>query len=1556
MAEEIRLPRVVAEFGLDNQELTERAEEAQTAIANIGSTARNTDTSLPAPRTANVESACGRLTQTIRTQRDALSALMQEYQESALRYGRNSERTQELGERIRTLNTELQNNRQTLQAAEYNVQNYEEAVTETGSATENLTFRTSNLGGEFTVLKGAAADLVSHGLQMVASKLVDIGKSVITTGQGFTSSMSEVAAISGAGEEELEKLTKTAREAGATTQFTASEAAQALKYMGLAGWEAEESIAGLPGVISATAATGMELASVSDLITDNLSAFGMEAQQSAYMADMLTYAQGNSNTSAQQLGEAWANSAANLHAAGQDVETTTSLLEAMANQGIKGSRAGTALSAIMRDITAKMKNGAVQIGETSVRVQDTEGNFRDLTDVLFDVEKAVGSMGTAERAAALSAVFTEESIKGVNLVLNEGMKNVSGYEEALRNSAGAASAAAETMNDNLTGDLRTMDSAFDELKLKIYDSAETPLRSVVQTITKDGVPAIESLIAHAGKLIPVVVAGAAAFGAYKTAIAVQSIVAGVTQAVRALSAAETAETAATEGAAVAQAQLNTVQAANPIGLLVAAIGLLVGGLTSYSLIAGNASSETDKLNESLERARNSAENIQASAAAEAAVIERLNQKYEELRVKTELSAVEKLNLKDVSEQLAEKLGITVEELKDESGEFKNLSEQINKTTESLIKHAEQQARQNLLTAAIETKLKAERDVQEKFNELVEKGLYIQNEEGAWIVDNAKMRSSANMDQINEFNQLIAVQEKAEKAVEEYTQAINQETKTADQAAGAVNQQNEDTTQTKKILDDAKKSLKEISGQEEDWEEKLKSANKKLSENQTEVSNTRKEIEELEEELKKASPKTMGQEQAEELRSRAVQAAQKLTELLGIQKQITAEVNRLNIQMNEKTPAEKYQEHLEQTAKAMQECHTQSSSLKSALSDLSGMYDRLNRGQKLDFDTLINLIDKYPEYARRLSDAADNADLQKRAIEALFEAKKNDYILTQQKAIDTIRASNEETETVIKNIKKQIEAYGSMTVAGGVLGGVMQLNPLAVVIEDLDQKLADSRKDITAYEEKIRTIQNLTIDSFKTGSGYSSGVSSAKTELQKYLDYIDQLKELEQVSLQSEIASYEWALKHYSATADEKHAVDVRLFQARKKLREQEEAAQTEALRQEYDRIDRLAQRREISVRQEIEQLEKINQQYRLTAEQKTALEDKLYEKKKQLRDEEISSLNKLGDAVVAALKNQYQQQKELEEKRLDESIESWKKWEEQTCEAIQGQIDALDDLKNAHDEENQREEYENKRQALELQARYEKDDYNRKQIQKEIAALDKNESERLFYIQIEEQKKALQEQAEAIKKVSSENQGILQNQKSSTEEQYSSLMNDFALRGEAQKFIFEHTQDEIIRLINTYASDYEMLGTALGESLYNGIHQKTEDIVSFVSRIASRTDTAEEKIKAADMLENYLSSADSRKPSVSGVRDIVNYFASVLEQISLSASAYKRQMAVTANAAADQYYSVQKNYSSSQQTSISKPVDIQMNVYVNGSSDSPVTLRRQFEDISRQLAAEIASY
>ena len=429
------------------------------------------------------------LRSTISKQEDTLQQLKQRYVDVATEQGETSDEARELARQIQDLSSELHENKTKLSDAEYAADKLDNSLEEVESSAKKA-------DDGFTMFKATLANLAADAIMRAVDGIKNLVGNVIELGQNFTSTMSEVSAISGATGEDFEKLEACAREYGATTVFSASNAAEALKYMSLAGWDADQSTSALGGVLNLAAASGMELGAASDMVTDYLSAFAMEAGDAAYFADLLSYAQSHSNTTAEALGEAYKNCAANLNAAGQDVETVTSLLEGMANQGYKGSEAGTAMAAIMRDITNGMKDGAIKIGETSVAVMDAQGNFRDLTDILTEVEAATNGMGDAERAVALSSTFTADSTKGLNLILNEGMDNIAGYEEELRGASGSAEEMANIMNDNLSGDVAAMNSAFEELGLKIYDALESKLRAGVQFITNGVIPAIEWLGGH----------------------------------------------------------------------------------------------------------------------------------------------------------------------------------------------------------------------------------------------------------------------------------------------------------------------------------------------------------------------------------------------------------------------------------------------------------------------------------------------------------------------------------------------------------------------------------------------------------------------------------------------------------------------------------------------------------------------------------------------------------------------------------------------------------------------------------------------------------------------------------------------------------------------------------------------------------------------------------------------------------------------------------------------------------------------------------------------------
>lgn len=433
-----------------------------------------------------------------------IAELTRKQAEAAEQFGENSEEAKEYARQLldaqkaqdrnreaaERLNVQIINQDTAVKNAQADAERYENALNGLGNEVDEVddSMQEATDGG-LSAFGVAMANLAANVVSKLAEALADVVKGAIDTGKAFESSMSNVAAISGATAEELQLLEDTARKYGSTTQYSAAEAADALGYMALAGWDAQQSADALGGVLNLAASSGMELAEASDMVTDYISAFGMQADKSAYFADLLAYAQGNANTTAAGLGEAFGNCAATLNAGGQDIETTTALLSMMANQGLKGSEAGTALSAVMRDLTDHMENGAVQIGNTAVQVQDANGNYRDLTDILKDVENATNGLGDAEKAVALSSAFTSRSTKALNLILAAGVDEASYFEEQLRGASVSVDGFEEAANaagipvDELKKQLEDAGISADDFK-DILKSSEADAELFVDSLAE----------------------------------------------------------------------------------------------------------------------------------------------------------------------------------------------------------------------------------------------------------------------------------------------------------------------------------------------------------------------------------------------------------------------------------------------------------------------------------------------------------------------------------------------------------------------------------------------------------------------------------------------------------------------------------------------------------------------------------------------------------------------------------------------------------------------------------------------------------------------------------------------------------------------------------------------------------------------------------------------------------------------------------------------------------------------------------------------------------------
>ena len=295
--------------------------------------------------------------------------------------------------------------------------------------------------------------------------------------------MSEVSAVSGATGKDLEALKDKAKEMGASTKFSASEAAEAMNYMAMAGWNTQQMIDGLPGILNLAAASGESLANTSDIVTDALTAFGLKAEDSSHFADVLAKTSSSANTNVSLMGETFKYVAPLAGTLGFSVEDTALAVGLMANAGIKGSQAGTALKTAIANLASPTDSMKEQMKKLGISITDTNGSVKPLITILEELRTKFGKLSSAQQSAAASTIFGKESMSGMLAIINASDSDFNSLYENIKNADGAAKDMADTMQDNLQGDLTTLSSALEGVGIKVSEVLEPALRDIVEAIT-----------------------------------------------------------------------------------------------------------------------------------------------------------------------------------------------------------------------------------------------------------------------------------------------------------------------------------------------------------------------------------------------------------------------------------------------------------------------------------------------------------------------------------------------------------------------------------------------------------------------------------------------------------------------------------------------------------------------------------------------------------------------------------------------------------------------------------------------------------------------------------------------------------------------------------------------------------------------------------------------------------------------------------------------------------------------------------------------------------------
>ena len=365
--------------------------------------------------------------------------------------------------------------------------------------------------GEKLKTVGSAIEGVGQKLMPVTAAVGGLGVAAVKVASDFDSAMSQVAAVSGATGKDLEALRDKAREMGSKTKFSASEAAEAMNYMAMAGWKTNDMLSGIEGIMNLAAASGEDLATTSDIVTDALTALGLSAEDSGHFADIVAAASSNANTNVSMMGETFKYCAPVAGALGFTAEDTAEAIGLMANAGIKSSQAGTAMRSMMTNLTGEVKFVGDAFGELTIQTTNTDGSMRSLGDILADCRAAFAQMSESEKAANAEALVGKNAMSGFLAVMNAAPGDIEKLNSAINNCDGTAEKMAATMQDNLAGQLTILKSQLEELAISIGEILMPYIRQIVGWI-QGLVDWLNSLDEGTKKIIVTVALVAAALG------------------------------------------------------------------------------------------------------------------------------------------------------------------------------------------------------------------------------------------------------------------------------------------------------------------------------------------------------------------------------------------------------------------------------------------------------------------------------------------------------------------------------------------------------------------------------------------------------------------------------------------------------------------------------------------------------------------------------------------------------------------------------------------------------------------------------------------------------------------------------------------------------------------------------------------------------------------------------------------------------------------------------------------------------------------------------------
>lgn len=448
-------------------------------------------------------------------------------------------------EKLDALKTAQQQAKQQMESGDLGKDKYqalEREIIATEEELKKLAAEAANANTALNKIDAAGKTLESVGSKMagvgktltttVTAPIVAVGTAAVKTAADFDEQMSKVGAISGTTGKDMDALRAKAREMGAKTKFSATEAGQGFEYMAMAGWKTGDMLDGIEGIMNLAAASGEDLGTTSDIVTDALTAFGLSAKDSGHFADILASASSNANTNVGMMGETFKYAAPIAGALGYSAEDTALAIGLMANAGIKGSQAGTSLRSIMTNLTGEIKLSGKALGDVTIQTTNADGSMRSFSDIIGDCRQAFANMTESEKAAAAETLVGKNAMSGFLAIMNATESDVNKLAGAIDNCDGSAENMAATMQDNLSGQITILKSALQELAIQIGEALMPTVRSIVSKI-QEWVEKLQQMDEGTRNTIIKIAAFAAAIG--PVLLVVGKLTSGVGQAMQSIS-------------------------------------------------------------------------------------------------------------------------------------------------------------------------------------------------------------------------------------------------------------------------------------------------------------------------------------------------------------------------------------------------------------------------------------------------------------------------------------------------------------------------------------------------------------------------------------------------------------------------------------------------------------------------------------------------------------------------------------------------------------------------------------------------------------------------------------------------------------------------------------------------------------------------------------------------------------------------------------------------------------------------------------------------------------